>query len=151
MNKLSILALSSMFATGAFAASHMVEAQKSANPKAQAAAEAQHNAKPHGTSDAAKQPQAQMQGSAKAQAAAEATHQAKSHGGIAVQSIPLEDGSTVYVFKDGKMGMEDKNGRSKRMKAGHVMKAKDGTRLVMIGDEVMRVDSLLTEKRGGSN
>lgn len=140
-----------MFATGAFAASHMAEAQKSANPKAQAAAEVQYNTKPHGTSDAAKQPQAQMQGNAKSQTAAEASHNAKPHGGNAVKTIPLEDGSTVFVFKDGKMGMEDKNGRSKRMKAGHVMKAKDGSQLVMVGDEVMRVESLLTEKRGGAN
>ncbi|WP_333858086.1 CopK family periplasmic copper-binding protein, partial [Denitromonas sp.] len=24
------------------------------------------------------------------------------------KSIPLKDGATVYIFKDGKMGMEDK-------------------------------------------
>lgn len=66
------------------------------------------------------------------------------------KSIPLEDGSVVYVFKNGKMGMEDKLGRSTRMKPGHVMKAKDGTTLVMVGDEVMRVESLLLEKKGGT-
>lgn len=62
------------------------------------------------------------------------------------KSIPMKDGSTVYVFKDGKMGMEDKLGRAKRMKkrgqVGQVMETKDGQKLIMIGDEVMRVDSL---------
>lgn len=59
------------------------------------------------------------------------------------QSIPLKDGSTVYVFKDGKMGMEDKLGRPARMKPGQVMETKDGKKLVMVGDEVMRMDSVL--------
>lgn len=64
------------------------------------------------------------------------------------KSINLEDGSTVYVFKDGKMGMEDKAGRSTRMNPGQVMKAKDGTTLMMVGDEVMRVESILKERSG---
>lgn len=59
------------------------------------------------------------------------------------QTIPLTDGSTVYVFKDGKMGMEDKSGRATRMKPGHVMVATDGTRLTMVGDEVIRLDTVL--------
>lgn len=151
MNKFSMLLLSSLFATGAFASSHMPEAQKSASPKAQAAAEATHNAKPHGTDASAKQSQAQMPANLQSQAAAEAKHNAKTHGDNVVKSIPLENGSTVFVFKDGKMGMEDKMGRSTRMKPGHVMKAKDGTRLMMVGDEVMRVESLLAEKKGGGN
>lgn len=58
------------------------------------------------------------------------------------KSIELKNGSTVYIFKDGKMGMEDKLGRSTRMKPGQVMEAKDGQKLIMIGDEVMRVESL---------
>jgi hypothetical protein len=32
------------------------------------------------------------------------------------KSIELKDGSTVYIFKDGKMGMEDKYGRATYMK-----------------------------------
>jgi hypothetical protein len=151
MNKFPILVLSSVLATGAFATSHMPEAQKSANPKAQAAAEDKHNAKPHGTSKSATQDEAQKQGSPKSQAAAEATHSAKPHGVNVVKSVPLENGSTILVFKDGKMGMEDKNGRSTRMKPGQLMKAKDGTRLVMVGDEVMRVESLLKDQKGGPN
>ena len=59
------------------------------------------------------------------------------------KSFPLKDGSTVYIFKGGKMGMEDKNGRAARMQPGVAMETKDGQRLVMIGDEVMQVNSLL--------
>lgn len=128
----------------------MPQAGMPANPKAQAAAEATHNAKPHGTDASAKQPQAQMQANPQGQAAAEATHKARPHGVNVVKSIPLVDGSTVLVFQDGKMGMEDKQGRSARMKPGHVMKAKDGTSLMMVGDEVMRVESIRTETKGGA-
>lgn len=59
------------------------------------------------------------------------------------KSLPLKDGSTVYVFKDGKMGMENKYGRVESMKAGHVMETKDGQKVIMIGNEVMRLDEVL--------
>jgi hypothetical protein len=84
MNKLSILILSSMFTTGAFAqaaSTAMPEAQKRGSEKAEAAAEATHNARTHGTDAKAKQPQAQAAGSSKAKAAAERKHLAKSHTG----------------------------------------------------------------------
>lgn len=58
------------------------------------------------------------------------------------KSIELKNGSTVYIFKGGKMGMEDKLGRATRMKPGEVMEAKDGQKLIMVGDEVMRVEAL---------
>lgn len=58
------------------------------------------------------------------------------------KSIPLKDGSTVYIYKDGKMAMEDKNGRPARMKEGHVMETKDGQKIMMKGDEVWRVEPL---------
>lgn len=63
------------------------------------------------------------------------------------KSVPLKDGSTIYVFKGGKMGMEDKNGRALRMEPAIVMEGKDGQRYVMIGDEVARVDSLLSKDK----
>lgn len=59
------------------------------------------------------------------------------------KSIELKDGSTVYIFKDGKMGMENKFGRVESMKPGHVMETKDGKRIVMIGNEVWRLEELL--------
>ena len=60
----------------------------------------------------------------------------------AKQTIDLTDGSTLYVFKDGKMSMEDKYGRPVRMKAGQAMQAKDGQRFTMVGDEVARLQLL---------
>jgi len=66
------------------------------------------------------------------------------------KSIPLKDGSTVYIFKDGKMGMEDRYGRAVRMKENQVMVTKDGQKIMMHGDEVMRLDNYLHEgHRGG--
>lgn len=66
------------------------------------------------------------------------------------QSIDLKDGSTVYIFKDGKMGMEDKYGRATYMESGHVMETKDGKKIIMNGNEIWRVDELLhSNHRGG--
>ena len=67
----------------------------------------------------------------------------------AKQVIELKDGSTVYIFKDGKMGMEDKVGRAVRMKPDTVMETKDGRKIIMHGDEVMRLDSLLHKNHQG--
>ena len=69
--------------------------------------------------------------------------------GNVAQKFELKDGSTVYVFKDGKMAMEDKFGRATRMKQGHVMETKDGQKIMMHGDEVMRLDSLLRQGHEG--
>lgn len=52
------------------------------------------------------------------------------------KSIPLANGSTVYIFKDGKMAMENKFGRAERMKQNEAMETKDGQKIMMHGDEV---------------
>ena len=67
------------------------------------------------------------------------------------KSIALKDGSTVYVYKDGKMGMEDKYGRAVYMDPGHAMETKDGKKIIMIGNEIYRVDEILhgQHKLGG--
>ena len=54
----------------------------------------------------------------------------------AKQVIELKDGSTVYIFKDGKMGMEDKLGRATRMKKDTVMcwRAFKSTQLCALND-----------------
>ena len=67
----------------------------------------------------------------------------------AKQVIELKDGSTVYIFKDGKMGMEDKYGRATRMKKDTVMETKDGQKIMMHGDEVMRLDNILHKDHRG--
>lgn len=67
----------------------------------------------------------------------------------AKQVIDLKDGSTVYIFKDGKMAMENKFGHAVRMKEGVVMEAKDGQKIIMYGDAVFRLDSLLKKGHEG--
>jgi len=62
---------------------------------------------------------------------------------VAEKSIELKDGSTAYIFKDGKMGMEDKFGRAAYMEPGQVMETKDGKKIVMNGNEVARTVELL--------
>ncbi|NKE67568.1 periplasmic Cu(I)/Cu(II)-binding protein CopK [Ramlibacter sp. RBP-2] len=65
------------------------------------------------------------------------------------KSIPLKDGSTVYIFKDGKMAMEDKLGRVVPMKPGHVMQTKDGQSILMVGNELARLDWIRKSDLGG--
>ena len=60
------------------------------------------------------------------------------------QSIPLKDGSTVHVFENGKMAMEDALGRARYMSDGEVMETSDGQKIIMRGNEVARLDMLLT-------
>ncbi|MGQ0599481.1 periplasmic Cu(I)/Cu(II)-binding protein CopK [Aquabacterium sp.] len=65
------------------------------------------------------------------------------------KKIDLKDGSTIYIFKDGKMGMEDKLGRPAYMQPGTAMETKDGKRIIMNGNEVWRVDELLHQGHKG--
>lgn len=59
------------------------------------------------------------------------------------QTIPLKDGSTLYIFKGGKMAMENKLGKAMSMKAGEIMETKDGMMIMMHGNELMRLDKYL--------
>ena len=63
----------------------------------------------------------------------------------APQVVNLKDGSTLYVFADGKMAREDKFGRAVYLKSGEVLESADGRKVVAVGNEVMRLDSLLSE------
>lgn len=65
------------------------------------------------------------------------------------KSIQLENGSAVHVFADGKMGMENQFGRAVYMEPGQVMVTKDGKTIVMNGNEVARVDALLSKNKLG--
>ena len=62
-------------------------------------------------------------------------------------SVELKDGSTVHIFADGKMGMENKFGRAISMEPGHVMETKDGKKIVMAGNEIWRVEQLLNKSQ----
>ena len=59
------------------------------------------------------------------------------------RTIELKDGSSLYVFKDGKMAMETRTGGTATMKSGEVMEGKDGQKYMMVGNEVARLDWLL--------
>ena len=62
------------------------------------------------------------------------------------KSVPLKDGSTVHVFADGKMAMENRFGRTEHMQPGAAMQAKDGKTVSMTGNETARLDALITKK-----
>ena len=64
-------------------------------------------------------------------------------------SVQLTDGSTVHVFGDGKMAMEDKFGRTAYMEPGHAMQTTDGKTITMNGNEVARLEQLLNANRIG--
>ena len=68
----------------------------------------------------------------------------------AEKSIQLKDGSTVHIFKDGNMGMENRFGRTTDMTPGHVMETKDGNKIAMKGNEVARTHNLLTRQYVGA-
>lgn len=61
----------------------------------------------------------------------------------AKQVVELKDGATVYIFKDGKMAVEDKLGRVVSVKQGIVLETKDGQKINMHGNEMMRLEMLL--------
>jgi len=55
-----------------------------------------------------------------------------------VKEIPLKDGTTLLIFKDGKMAHRDDKGRVVQMKDGARMVTKDGTVIMMVGNEIWR-------------
>ncbi|WP_310449511.1 CopK family periplasmic copper-binding protein [Sulfuritalea sp.] len=67
----------------------------------------------------------------------------------AKQMIELKDGSTLYIFKDGKMAMEDRYGRATRMEVGAAIETKDGQKIKMESDEVARLQTLINEGHFG--
>lgn len=54
------------------------------------------------------------------------------------REIRLRDGTTLIVFKDGKMAMRDAKGRPVSMKENHPMETKDGKVIMMRGNELWR-------------
>lgn len=61
------------------------------------------------------------------------------------QTLNLKDGSTLYVFKDGKMAKEDRFGRASYLKQGEVLEVSDGRKVTATSNEVSRLSSLLDE------
>lgn len=67
----------------------------------------------------------------------------------AKQTIELQDGATLYVFKSGKMAVESRFGNAAYTRPGTELRAKDGSTITMIGNEVAYLDSLLKEGLDG--
>lgn len=63
----------------------------------------------------------------------------------AQQIVALNDGSTLYVFKDGKMAKQDRFGRAVYLKSGEVLEALDGRKVTANSNEVARLQVLLVE------
>jgi len=61
------------------------------------------------------------------------------------ESIALKDGSTLHIFKDGKMAKEDKVGRAVMLRPGEVLEARDGRKVTVGSSEVARLGLLLDE------
>ena len=57
--------------------------------------------------------------------------------------MPMRDGGTIYVFKDGKMAVGDKDGRAVSVEIGKMIETADGSKITMSSNEVARLDVLL--------
>lgn len=64
---------------------------------------------------------------------------------VTTQTYELRDGSTVYVFNDGKMAKEDRFGRAVPIASGEVLQLTDGRTIPAIGNEVGRLSVILSE------
>ena len=63
-----------------------------------------------------------------------------------VQTSAMKDDSTLYVFSDGKMALEDKFGRAVNVKPGSTLETKNGRQVTIVGNEVARLDGLLNNE-----
>lgn len=61
----------------------------------------------------------------------------------AKEVINLKDGSTLFVFRDGKMAHENRVGRAVGLKNGELLETADGRKVTVTSNEVARLDSLL--------
>ena len=60
----------------------------------------------------------------------------------AKQTVPLVNGETLYVFKDGNMAKTNQFGRTAYLAKGEVVQSVDGQKISTIGNEVARLDAL---------
>ena len=67
----------------------------------------------------------------------------------AKEMVPLADGGTLYVFKDGKMAQESRFGRAAYLNVGASVPTKDGRNIAITSNEVARLGSLLEQEHGG--
>jgi hypothetical protein len=60
----------------------------------------------------------------------------------AQQVVALQNGETLYIFKDGKMANENKFGRPVYLSSGEVVQTADGKSITTMGNEVARLSVL---------
>ncbi|WP_432697679.1 CopK family periplasmic copper-binding protein [Marinobacterium sp. YM272] len=56
-----------------------------------------------------------------------------------VEKYGLQDGGTLYVFDDGKMGVENEFGLVKSVEEGATLTTASGKEITMVGNEIARV------------
>lgn len=67
----------------------------------------------------------------------------------AKQMIDLKDGSTLYIFNDGKTAVENRYGHATRMELGTAVETRDGRKITIQSDEVARLSTLFTQGHEG--
>ncbi len=60
----------------------------------------------------------------------------------AKEMVPLRDGGTLFIFKDGAMAKQDAYGNARYIKIGDVLEAADGKKIAVTSNEVARMYSL---------
>lgn len=60
-------------------------------------------------------------------------------------TFKLKDGSTLYLFENGKMSREDRYGRAVYLKKGEILELGNGRKIPASGNEVARLDRLLND------
>jgi len=60
-------------------------------------------------------------------------------GAYGEKTVALQDGSTLHIYKDGLMAMENDFGRPTVVASGHQLREQNGTTIKMNGDEVARL------------
>lgn len=64
---------------------------------------------------------------------------------VTQQALAMKDGSTLYVFKNGKMAKEDRYGRATYLKQGETLELVGGPKVTAVGNEVARLDVLIND------
>lgn len=65
----------------------------------------------------------------------------------AKQVVELKDGSTLYIFRDGKTAVENQYGRPIAVRPNAELEAKDGQKYMIQGNEVGRLELLQSRDR----
>ncbi len=66
------------------------------------------------------------------------------------KTIPLKDGGSLYIFKDGTMAKEDRYGRAQSLRVSTVIETADGKSVTVTSNEVALLNSLLLEGHSGN-